>query len=164
MALRSLEGFRVECARRLTGMRPRQVKGKRVYPKSAEVPKKSNLKLVRHYIHPEALPHCLRHCIIPPYPGGVQGDGAAKRFLPPHILVGSAHGGTGRGGLRSLQARRLLWVQQGSNWRQWHRRRATVRWYRRPSATPGKGADGTENLCWRVCREGAVSDSWECAL
>ena len=32
--LRALEGFHVECARRLTGMRPRKVKGKWVYPKS----------------------------------------------------------------------------------------------------------------------------------
>ena len=30
--LRALEGFHVECARRLTGMRPRKVKGKWVYP------------------------------------------------------------------------------------------------------------------------------------
>merc|ERR1711906_15227 len=30
--LRALEGFHVECARRLTGLRPRKVKGKWVYP------------------------------------------------------------------------------------------------------------------------------------
>ena len=48
--LRALEGFHVECARRLTGMRPRKVKGKWVYPKSAEVLKKANLKPLRHYI------------------------------------------------------------------------------------------------------------------
>ena len=48
--LRALEGFHVECARRLTGLRPRRVKGKWVYPKSAEVLKKANLKPLRHYI------------------------------------------------------------------------------------------------------------------
>ena len=48
--LRALEGFHVECARRLTGMRSRKVKGKWVYPKSAEVLKKANLKPLRHYI------------------------------------------------------------------------------------------------------------------
>ena len=48
--LRTLEGFHVECARRLTGMRPRKVRGKWVYPKSAEVLKKANLKPLRHYI------------------------------------------------------------------------------------------------------------------
>merc|ERR1711966_541595 len=37
-------------ARRLTGLRPRNVKDKWVYPKSAEVLKKSNLKPLRHYI------------------------------------------------------------------------------------------------------------------
>jgi len=48
--LRALEGFHVECARRLTGMRPKRVKGKWVYPKTAEVLKKANLKPLRHYI------------------------------------------------------------------------------------------------------------------
>ena len=48
--LRALEGFHVECARRLTGLRPRKVRGKWVYPKSAEVLKKANLKPLRHYI------------------------------------------------------------------------------------------------------------------
>merc|ERR1711966_106599 len=46
----ALEGFHVECARRLTGLRPRKVKGKWVYPKSAEVLKTANLKPLRHYI------------------------------------------------------------------------------------------------------------------
>ena len=35
--LRELEGFHVEAARRLTGMRPRKVKGEWVYPHSADV-------------------------------------------------------------------------------------------------------------------------------
>ena len=48
--LRALEGFHVECARRLTGLLPRKMKGKWVYPKSAEVLKKANLKSLRHYI------------------------------------------------------------------------------------------------------------------
>ena len=48
--LRALEGFHVKCARCLTGMRPRKVKGKWVYPKSAEVLKKANLKPLRNYI------------------------------------------------------------------------------------------------------------------
>ena len=47
---RALEGFHVECARRLKGLRPRQVNGKWVYPKSAEVLKKANLKPLWHYI------------------------------------------------------------------------------------------------------------------
>ena len=47
--LRALEGFHVECARRLMGLRPRKVKGKLVYPESAEVLKKANLKPMRHY-------------------------------------------------------------------------------------------------------------------
>ena len=47
--MRSLEGFHVEYARRLMGMCPKNVKGKWVYPKSAEVLKKINLKLLRHY-------------------------------------------------------------------------------------------------------------------
>ena len=37
--LKCLEGFHVEAARRLTGMRPRKVKGKWVNPHSADVPK-----------------------------------------------------------------------------------------------------------------------------
>ena len=40
--LRVLEGFHAECARRLTGMRPRKVKSKWVHPKSAEILKKPN--------------------------------------------------------------------------------------------------------------------------
>ena len=36
-AMRGLEGFHVEDARRLTGMRLRKVKGKWVYPHSADV-------------------------------------------------------------------------------------------------------------------------------
>ena len=35
--LRELEGFHVEAARRLTGMRSRKVKGEWVYPHSADV-------------------------------------------------------------------------------------------------------------------------------
>ena len=40
----------MECTRRLTGLRPKKVKGKLVYRKSAEVLKKANLKPLRHYI------------------------------------------------------------------------------------------------------------------
>ena len=39
----------MECARLLTGLRPKKVKGKWVYPKSAEIFKKANLKPLRHF-------------------------------------------------------------------------------------------------------------------
>ena len=48
--LARLEGFHVECARRITGMRPREVKGKWVYPKSSEVLAKAGLQTVGFYI------------------------------------------------------------------------------------------------------------------
>ena len=37
LVMREQEGFHVEAARRLTGMRPRKVKGKWVYPHSVDV-------------------------------------------------------------------------------------------------------------------------------
>ena len=40
--LRVLEGFHIECAGRLTEMRPWKVKSKWVHPKSAEILKKPN--------------------------------------------------------------------------------------------------------------------------
>ena len=49
-ALRELEGFHVEAARRLTGMRPRKVAGKWVYPHSADVLAAAHLQTVEHYI------------------------------------------------------------------------------------------------------------------
>ena len=48
--LARLKGFHVECARRLTGMKPRKRGGKWVYPKSAEVLAKAGLKPLGHYI------------------------------------------------------------------------------------------------------------------
>ena len=48
--LARLEGFHVECARRLTGMRPRKVGKKWVYPKSAAVLAKAGLKPLSFYI------------------------------------------------------------------------------------------------------------------
>ena len=49
-ALRELEGFNVEAAWRLTGMRPRKVKGEWVYPHSADVLTTAHLKTIEHYI------------------------------------------------------------------------------------------------------------------
>ena len=49
-ALRELEGFHVEAARRLTGLRPRKVAGKWVYPHSADVLAAAHLQSVSHYI------------------------------------------------------------------------------------------------------------------
>ena len=91
--LRALEGFHIECAWRLMGMRPQKVKSKWVYPKSAEVLKKANLKPLRHYIQKR------RHTVYgavppPPYHGGVQGGGAAERLRPPQVLVRSGGGGS----------------------------------------------------------------------
>ena len=43
MGLKCVEGFHVEVARRLTGMRPRVVKGKWVYPHSADILKAAGL-------------------------------------------------------------------------------------------------------------------------
>ena len=48
--LARLEGFHVECARRLTGMRPRKVGGKWLYPKSATVLRAARLQPLHHYI------------------------------------------------------------------------------------------------------------------
>ena len=48
--LARLEGFHVECARRLTGMRPRKRGGKWVYPKSADVLRAARLQPLRYYI------------------------------------------------------------------------------------------------------------------
>ena len=49
-AMARLEGFHVECARRLTGMRPRKHGGTWVYPKSADVLRAARLRPLRHYI------------------------------------------------------------------------------------------------------------------
>ena len=49
-ALRELEGFHVEAARRLTGMRPRKAAGKWVYPHSADVLAAAHLQTVNYYI------------------------------------------------------------------------------------------------------------------
>merc|ERR1711966_220286 len=48
--LRRLEGFHVEAARRLTGMRPRKVKGVWVYPHSADVLAAAHLQPIAYYI------------------------------------------------------------------------------------------------------------------
>ena len=48
--LRALEGFRVEAARRLTGMRPKKRGETWVYPKSADVLREARLKTIREYI------------------------------------------------------------------------------------------------------------------
>ena len=48
--LRELEGFHVEAARRLTGMRPRKVEGKWVYPHSADVLTAAQLQTIENYI------------------------------------------------------------------------------------------------------------------
>ena len=48
--LRALEGFHVESARRLTGMRPKKRGATWVYPKSAEVLREARLKTVAEYI------------------------------------------------------------------------------------------------------------------
>ena len=48
--LARLGGFHVECARRLTGMRPRKRGDKWVYPKSADVLHAARLRSLRYYI------------------------------------------------------------------------------------------------------------------
>ena len=48
--LRALEGFHVEAARRLTGMRPKKREETWVYPKSADVLQEARLKTVAEYI------------------------------------------------------------------------------------------------------------------
>ena len=50
LALRELEGFHVEASRRLTGMRPRKIKGKWVYPHSADVLAAAHLWIIKYYI------------------------------------------------------------------------------------------------------------------
>ena len=49
-ALRELKGFHVEAARRLTGMRPRKVKGEWVYPHSADVLAAAHLQPIEYYL------------------------------------------------------------------------------------------------------------------
>ena len=49
-AYKALEGFHVQAARRLTGMRPREVKGEWVYPHSTDVLAAAHLQLIEHYI------------------------------------------------------------------------------------------------------------------
>ena len=48
--LARLEGFHMECARRLTGMRPRKRRDKWVYLKSADVLRAARLQPLRYYI------------------------------------------------------------------------------------------------------------------
>ena len=48
--LRALEGFHVEAARRLTGMRPKKRGETWVYPKSADVLREARLKTIGEYI------------------------------------------------------------------------------------------------------------------
>ena len=48
--LRELEGFHVEAARRLRGMRPRKVKGKWVYPHTADDLVAARLQPIEYYI------------------------------------------------------------------------------------------------------------------
>ena len=48
--LARLEGFHVECARRLTGKKPRKRGGKWVYPKSAAVLAEARLQPLGYYI------------------------------------------------------------------------------------------------------------------
>jgi len=55
--LKELEGFHVEAARRLTGMRPWQVKCVWVYPHSAEVLAAAHLHPIEYYIQ------CRRHTV-----------------------------------------------------------------------------------------------------
>ena len=49
-ARRPLEGFHCEVARRLTGMRPKQVKGVWVYPHTADVLRAAGLRTLEQYI------------------------------------------------------------------------------------------------------------------
>ena len=49
-ARRPLEGFHVEAARRLTGTRPKEVKGEWVYPHTADVLRAAGLQTLEHYI------------------------------------------------------------------------------------------------------------------
>ena len=49
--LARLEGFHVECARRLTGMRPHKRGDRWVYPKSADVLRAARLQPLEYYIH-----------------------------------------------------------------------------------------------------------------
>ena len=49
-AMRELESFHVEAARRLTGMRPRKVKGEWVYLHSADVLAAAYLQIIEHYV------------------------------------------------------------------------------------------------------------------
>ena len=49
-ALRELSGFHVEAARRLTGMRPRKVKGVWIYPHSADVLAAAHLQPIKYYL------------------------------------------------------------------------------------------------------------------
>ena len=48
--LRALDGFHVEAARRLTGMRPKKRGDSWVYPKSTDVLRAARLRTVREYI------------------------------------------------------------------------------------------------------------------
>ena len=48
--LRELEGFHMEAARRLTGMRPRKVKGEWIYPHSADVLAAAHLQPIEYYL------------------------------------------------------------------------------------------------------------------
>ena len=48
--LRALEGFHVECARRLTGMRPTKRGELWVYPKSKDVLRAARLRTIREYV------------------------------------------------------------------------------------------------------------------
>ena len=46
----SLEGFHMEAAWRLTGMRPRKVKGEWIYPHSADVLAAAHLQPIGYYL------------------------------------------------------------------------------------------------------------------
>ena len=48
--MRELKGFHMEIARRLTGMRPRKIKGEWVYPHLADVLVTTHLQPVAYYI------------------------------------------------------------------------------------------------------------------
>ena len=79
-ALREMEGFHVEAARRLTGMRPRKVKGEWVYPHSADVLAAAHLQSIEYYLRKR------RHTVYNTVPGSGKALGGLGR--PPRPMYG----------------------------------------------------------------------------
>ena len=76
----------MEAVQRLTGMHPHKIKGKWIYPHSADILAAVHLKQIEYYIHPEAPPYRPQHNPGPQRSEGVQGGKEAPRHSTPFVL------------------------------------------------------------------------------